>query len=68
MIMKTILVCMSLRKKLVLLVYSDGKAACEQTGISVACWQHMSDGAVLGMNGGELVEYDSFTLSLLDFM
>jgi len=43
----------------------EGKVACEQTVGSVVCWWHMSDGAVLGVHEGQLVEYDSSTLSPL---
>jgi len=43
----------------------EGKIASEQSVSSVVCWWHMSDGAVLGVHEGQLVEYDSSTLSPL---
>jgi len=43
----------------------EGKIVSKQSVSSVVCWWHMSDGAVLGVHEGQLVEYDSSTLSPL---
>jgi len=43
----------------------DGQVACQQTVSRSVCWWHMADGAVLGLHGGQLVEYDKETLSPL---
>lgn len=41
----------------------DGKVACDES--ASICWWHMNDGKVLGVHGGQIVEYDSETLSPL---
>lgn len=43
----------------------EGRVACTETVGSKVCWWHMSDGAVLGLHEGQLVEYDAETLSPL---
>lgn len=43
----------------------DGQISCQQSVKSSVCWWHMSDGAVLGLHEGQLVEYDKETLAPL---
>ena len=41
----------------------DGKVHCDES--ARICWWHMTDGKVLGVHGGQIVEYDEETLSPL---
>ena len=43
----------------------DGSIADATSTGSKVCWWHMADGKVLGLHAGQLVEYDSETLSPL---
>jgi hypothetical protein len=47
------------------LAMPDGQVACSQTVQKAVCWWHMKEGNVLGLHGGQLVEYDQETLSPL---
>jgi len=42
-----------------------GTVACEKTMCGTICWWHMSDDKVLGVHEGQMVEYDTETLSPL---